>query len=266
MLAEDNAINREVAVALLSSVGLIVDTAENGREASAMARESDYELILMDIQMPEMDGLAATRLIRAGVDTGARNATVPILAMTANVFEEDRRACEEAGMDDFVAKPVEPDNLFSTIIKWLPKPNAERFANTPPPGVLPSAEKLGDSALSEQQKNTTLQESPIDPEALARIFGDDHAAHLDILQKFVSQTDDIITGLEAAYDQHDAEQVMFHAHKLKSSARTLGADKLADLCLALETAGRNTNWSDIHELAGNMRPEMERVRDYVNGF
>jgi PAS domain S-box-containing protein len=117
LLAEDNAINREVALALLGGLDLTVDTAENGCEAVAKVRANAYDLVLMDVQMPEMDGLEATRLIRSMAGKEA----LPILAMTGAVFEEDRQACMEAGMNDFITKPINIKILLSTIARWLPK-------------------------------------------------------------------------------------------------------------------------------------------------
>jgi PAS domain S-box-containing protein len=115
LLAEDNEVNREIALALLQGIGLAVDTAVDGREAVALAMAGPYDLVLMDMQMPVMDGLAATRAIRALPGW----ASTPILALTANAFAEDRRACEEAGMSDFISKPMNIGDVQACLLKWL---------------------------------------------------------------------------------------------------------------------------------------------------
>jgi CheY-like chemotaxis protein len=117
LLAEDNPINREVAVDLLEELELTIDTAEDGQQAVELATQKNYDLILMDVQMPRLDGTEATRIIRRSID----RATLPILAMTANVHQDDRQACTEAGMDDHIAKPINPDMLQNTVLSWLDK-------------------------------------------------------------------------------------------------------------------------------------------------
>ncbi|MBU6260318.1 MAG: response regulator, partial [Burkholderiales bacterium] len=130
LLAEDNPLNQEVAVNLLQDLGFSVDLAEDGLQALESARSQRYDLILMDLQMPRMDGLEATRRIREL----PRMERVPILAMTANAFADDRAAALAAGMNDHVVKPVDPEALVATLARWLP--DAERVVRAPPPPVV----------------------------------------------------------------------------------------------------------------------------------
>jgi hypothetical protein len=115
LLAEDEPINQEVARGLMEEVGLMIDLASNGQEAVNQARQNRYDLIVMDVQMPILNGLNATQLIRSD----SLNTTTPILAMTANAFDEDRQACLDAGMDDHIGKPIDPDSLYEILLTWL---------------------------------------------------------------------------------------------------------------------------------------------------
>jgi CheY-like chemotaxis protein len=128
LVAEDNFINREVALALLCAAGLQVDLAVDGAIALEKARQQSYDLVLMDMHMPEMDGLRATRALRAVPELRS----LPILALTAHAYDEDRAACLAAGMNDFVSKPVQPQALYATLLEWLDRrPTAQRYCDSP---------------------------------------------------------------------------------------------------------------------------------------
>ena len=168
-------------------------------------------------------------------------------------------------MNAFVSKPVEPDKLFSELAKWLTgsqniNPEECRSADVAEVG-LPDG-----PVVAAQTAYPLFTGEAVDPEALKLLLGEDRATLLGILQKFISQSELIFDEIQSAHGQHDAKQVAFHAHKLKSSARTVGANHLSDLCLALETAGIADDWTGIENLVADMQPSIDCVRDYVTGF
>ena len=138
LIAEDNPVNRDVAVELLAPFDLVIDTVGDGQEALRLARLHPYDLVLMDIQMPRLDGLEATRSIRALAGWG----DTPILAMTANAFAEDRALCLAAGMNDHVAKPVEPETLYGALVRWLPgQATTPSYQTSGPPAATPPPDR-----------------------------------------------------------------------------------------------------------------------------
>ena len=167
-------------------------------------------------------------------------------------------------MEAFIGKPVEPANLFSTIIKWLP--DRHNAPQTQSSAKIPKEPVPDNRAVFGKLESKTHPDAIIDEEVLNRIFADDRKTQRMLLQKFTSQTDDVFAEFETAFRQRALEQVRFHAHKLKSSARTVGANSLADLCFALETAAQNEEWEEIDGLATDLKPTVDRVKDYINGF
>jgi HPt (histidine-containing phosphotransfer) domain-containing protein len=186
--------------------------------------------------------------------------------MTANVFEEDRQVCAAAGMNGFVGKPVEPANLFSELIQWLPAPPDFDLREHLQVFAAYTAEKAQRSVMDMQPAPVSLTGPAVDPDALSRLLGDDRTMCLGILQKFINQTEDIVLEIETSYDRKDAKQMAFYAHKLKSSARAVGANHLADLCFAVSAAGKSDNWDGVDDHVAGMRPALDDVREFVNGY
>ncbi|WP_109041585.1 response regulator [Azospira sp. I13] len=226
LLAEDNPLNQEVALELLRHVGLDVDLAENGQEAVNMARAKTYALILMDMQMPFLDGLEATRQIRSL----PAHARTPILAMTANAFSEDRANCLAAGMSDHVAKPVDPDQLYSTLLQWLPSPVLP--AEDMPP--LATAPQL---PAADPQLARRLAALPgLDIGRALRLVRDRQQRLVEFLGRFLQDHGSDGDRIAAALAQGDAVTAKRLAHTLKGLAGTLGLVRIQSEAAALESA------------------------------
>lgn len=215
LLVEDNAINREVAEGLLASVGLSVETAENGLIAVEMVKKKRYDLLLMDLQMPEMDGFDATKQIRSlplYKDT-------PIIAMTAIAFQEDRARCLEAGMTDHLSKPVDPENLFSVLAKWLPATQKK-----PKPS---SRQKVEKSRVSLPNNASEIEASLRTIEGLDPAFGLKNLQgnlpwYVKLIDQFTTRHRSDAQDMSDFLDKSDLLSIAKVAHGLKGTASTLG--------------------------------------------
>jgi PAS domain S-box-containing protein len=229
LLAEDNLINQEVAVELLRSAGLEVDVASNGAEAVAMAQARAYDLVLMDVQMPEVDGLEAARRLRA---MPARQ-VVPIVAMTANAFGEDRQACLAAGMNDHVAKPVDPDVLYATLLRWLP-------ARGPAAAATPAKAKPAAASppLAVAPAGLEARLATIDGFDAARglgLFDGQMDTYVRVLHRFVAVYAQGMTEIDVALAIQSDAGLRAAGHSLRGASGSIGATRLEQVATQLES-------------------------------
>ena len=272
LVVEDNPINREVAQALLQAAGLRVDTAEDGRQAVDQVRRRACDLVLMDMQLPEMDGVEATCAIRREPAL----ARLPILAMTANAFAEDRQACLAAGMSDFVTKPVNPPDLYAAVLRCLdsapPRPAQLAGAGAPPVDAEPLDAELVDA---EPVGGPPAGAQPADGlSALVRLLGDqvpttlarlrgDLPRYQRLLRQFVARQRQDPARIHALMGMREQAEAWRVAHDLQGAAATLGAGRLALLASGVERGLRPLASAAEAEaacaLANQLQAEMERV-------
>ncbi|MCH8040403.1 MAG: response regulator [Nitrospinae bacterium] len=270
LLAEDNTVNQKVAVRMLEKLGYGVDVAANGQEAvEALARIS-YAGVLMDCQMPEMDGFEATREIRRReeleVKRNEKETTtlgtphrIPIIAMTANAMKGDREKCLAVGMDDFVPKPVKLEDLKAVLERWVKRkiPSEElevkgemkekATPDTSPPSPLTSSDQPPlDQAVLNELRALGGEDDPLFLSALANQFLQDIPTHVEAIRQ--------------AVEQSNADALLKAAHAFKGACRNMGASVLAALCGELEKRGRAEAMEGAENLLLPLQSEVERIR------
>jgi len=239
LLVEDSPVNQMVALGILEHLGYEADIAENGHAALAALSERDYALVLMDMLMPEMDGLEATAEIRARERGTDRR--VPIVAMTANALEGDRERCIEAGMDDYLAKPIRIDRVGAALDRWLPRDDDEVVA---------------DGAAPVPEPAVALDEKVLDSlRALLSAGGRD--AFTPVLSGFLDAAPAHVRAIRTAVQRQHLGEAQRTTHRLKGDAGALGLDELVALCEQIERAVAAGAWTEADRLS----PLVERVAD-----
>ena len=261
LVAEDDSVNQEVVRAMLESAGARVDVSANGRDAVDAASQRSYDVILMDCQMPLIDGFAATRLIRAreaSADLSGREgepARVPIIAMTASAMAGDREACFACGMDGYLSKPFSQEQLLECVARWLADSRAAAGPSShqrvaPPTSAAPvTAADSSDPINRNALKNIRSLQQPGRPDLLERV-----------IDTYLDQTPALIGTLREAASRDDADSMRHAAHRLNSSSANLGALALASLGRRMEALAREGACQKASQMLPSMEAEFERVK------
>jgi two-component system sensor histidine kinase/response regulator len=227
LLAEDNLVNQKVAVKTLEKLGFSADVVSNGREAVSALRSAAYDLVLMDVQMPEMDGIEATRLIRRS-GSGVVDPRTPIVALTAHAMAGDRQKCLDAGMDDYLAKPIKSSELLEVLERWLPEPTDAQPTRTTDPRP---------SAAAPASPRTI--EPAFDESVLLEVLDGDREAAAEIAADYLADAEAHVTALKQAVERGDHQELMRRAHTLKGASASVGAGAMRSAATQLEEAARS---------------------------
>ncbi len=253
LLVEDNEINQEVALEVLEQAGLLVTVANNGQEAVDALATKDFDGILMDLQMPVMDGFEATQQIRSN----SKHKALPIIAMTANAMSGDKEKCLEAGMNDHVSKPIDTKQLFTALNRW----------------IKPGKRKTKASKKSKKTAKTPAKEAfpnlpGFDIEKGLEILGGNTDLYRNLLLKLYEDFSDSTQRIKSLLDKNDEENAEILAHTVKGIGANLGALHLSKLAADLENAFRTKNTSDYEKMLADFEKELDVVSSGLesNGF
>jgi PAS domain S-box-containing protein len=238
LLAEDNATNQQVALGILARLGFEADAVANGTDAIRALSAGEYDLVLMDVQMPDMDGLEATRRIRDPRSPVPRR-SVPIVAMTADALAGDRERCLEAGMNDYLTKPISPPSLLGVLQRWLP-PYGARAAEPRPPVF----DRAG---------------------MMARLLGDDQLAAV-VIRGFLAEVPELILTLKRCLAAADTDGVRSGAHSIKGAAANVGGEALRAAAYETEKAGQAGDVDSIRAHLTDMECQFALLKDALSDF
>jgi two-component system, sensor histidine kinase and response regulator len=252
LLAEDSYVNQEVAVGLLEERGHHVTVAGNGREALEAVERDGFDLVLMDVQMPHMDGLEATRQIRRREDNTGRH--IPIIAMTAHAMKGDRERCLDAGMDAYVAKPLRADDLYAAVESVGASEAALSAIDEAEPALSEPAAEVS------PPKAGTNGEGLSRAEIIARFGGREDLARI-VARTFIEDSPVMVAAVREAIDRRDSTALQDTAHKLKGSVAYFVSDSAFQAALALEEMGKRGTWDGAEETFDVLDRETERLRE-----
>ncbi|KPA11934.1 multi-sensor hybrid histidine kinase [Candidatus Magnetomorum sp. HK-1] len=251
LLVEDSEMNKKLASVFLKKMGYMVDTASNGEEAIVMLSKNTYDLVLMDIQMPVMDGLEATKFIRAG-EKDIKNSKIPIIALTANAMTQDRKRCLAAGMTDYIAKPFKPEDLKLKIEQILGKEKSSKTKSS--------------SSKGRSKSRSSIPCRYYDKKAILNRIDNDHDLFRQLIELFVKEVPRQINQIKQAIKNNNADNVTLYAHTIKGSAYNIRAMELKQIAFDIEQAGKAKNInlaaSKINALENtyeNLYSELRRV-------
>ena len=251
LVAEDNAVNQKVVLYMLRKLGIRADVAANGLEAIDALQRLPYDLVLMDCQMPEMDGFEASIEIRHHELMNARAQRTPILAMSANMSTEDRERAMSGGMDDYLVKPLKIEDLEAALRRWVPG-FTERYS------------AAQEEVTLEIQRATSSDNPPVDMQKVKNMFRHDETAQQELLTLYLSSTQSLIEQLTTACAARDSAQASARAHEIKGASAYIGAHEIREIARNLEHAANTHDWEKAREYIDELEPAFIRAWAFVN--
>jgi hypothetical protein len=251
LVAEDNVVNQKVVIYMLRKLGIRADVAANGLEALDALQRLPYDLVLMDCQMPEMDGFEASIEIRHHELMSGRAQRTPIVAMSANARIEDRERAMRGGMDDYLVKPLKVEDLESALKRWVPG-FTERYA------------AAQDEIAVETQRATSGGNPPIDMRKVESMFRNDEKAQSELLALYLSSTQSLIEQLTAACAAQERAKAVGRAHEIKGASAYIGAHEIREIARNMEHAAKEDNWEKVQEGMDELEPAFIRAWAFVN--